>query len=103
MRFDGISSVPDGQPLDRTGQAGSSSRKGGAEQAKAASDEMQLSAGRSTVEDLKAGLTHLPAVRQDRVEALQKALQDGSFHVTDQQLADAIMGDFFAPGTAAKK
>ena len=99
MRFGGVSSTPDAQPLDRTGRAGPSSRKGGGGRVKGASDEAQLSAGRSRVEDLKAGLADLPAVRQDRVEALQKAVQDGSFQVTNQQLADAILGDFFGSGT----
>lgn len=99
MKFDGVSSTPDAQPIDRTSQAGPLSRKAGVGRAKAAGDEAQLSAGRSRVEDLKAGLTGLPTVRQDRVEALQKAVQNGTFNVSNQQLADAILGDFFGSGT----
>jgi flagellar biosynthesis anti-sigma factor FlgM len=98
MRFDGISSV-DGQLLDRTGPSRSSSAQGDSGQAKVVTDQTQLSASQSRVQGLKAQLTRLPDVRQDRVAALQQAVANGSFHASDQQLADAILGDFFGPVT----
>jgi flagellar biosynthesis anti-sigma factor FlgM len=103
MRFDGIGPVPDGQSLDRTGPSGSSSAKGGASQAKAVADQTQLSSSQSRVQDLKAELTGLPDVRQERVAALQQAIGNGSFHPSDQQLADAILGDFFGPVTTGNQ
>jgi len=103
MRFDGISPVPDGQSLDRTGRSGSSSAKGGAGQAKALTDQTQLSASQSRVQDLRAELARLPDVRQDRVSALQKAIRNGSFHASDLQLANAMLGDLFAPVTTRNR
>ena len=103
MRFDGIGSISDGQSLDRTGPSSSSSAKGGAGQAKGVTDQAQLSASQSRVQDLKAQLTGLPDVRQDRVAALQQGVANGSFHASDQQLADAILADFFGPVTTGKR
>jgi flagellar biosynthesis anti-sigma factor FlgM len=100
MRFDGISPVPNGQSLDRTRPSDSSSANGAAGQAKAVTDQTQLSASQSRVQDLKGELTGLPDVRQDRVAALQQAITNGSFRASDQQLADAILADFFGPTTA---
>jgi flagellar biosynthesis anti-sigma factor FlgM len=103
MRFDGISPVPDGQSLDRTSPSASSSAKAGAGQSQGATDHTQLSASQSRVQDLMAELTSLPDVRQDRVTALQQAIGNGSFHASDQQLADAILGDFFGPVTTRNR
>jgi flagellar biosynthesis anti-sigma factor FlgM len=99
MRFDGIAPVPDGQSLDRMGPSGSSSAKGGASRAKEVADQTQLQSSQGRVQDLKAELTRLPDVRQERVAALRQAIGNGSFHPSDQQLADAILGDFFGPVT----
>ena len=99
MRFDGIGQVPDGQSPERTDPSGSSSHKGGESRTKAITDQTQLSASQSRVQDLKAELTRLPDVRQERVAALRQAIGNGSFHPSDQQLADAILGDFFGPVT----
>jgi len=103
MRFDGIGQVPDVQSPERTDPSGSSSHKGGESRTKAITDQTQLSASQSRVQDLKAQLTGLADVRQERVAALQKAVADGSFHVTDQQVADAILGHFFGPVAAGKQ
>jgi flagellar biosynthesis anti-sigma factor FlgM len=102
MRFDGIGPVPDGQSLDRTSPSASSSAKG-AGKAKAVTDQTQLSASQSRVQDLKNQLTSLPDVRQDRVAELQKAIGNGTFHASDEQLADAILGDFFGPVTTGNR
>jgi flagellar biosynthesis anti-sigma factor FlgM len=103
MIFDRINSVPDGQSINRTGPTESSSAQGGPGQAKAVNDQAQLSASQSRVQDLQAQLTRLPDVRQDRVTALQKALGNGSFNVSDEQLADAMLGDFFGPVTSGNQ
>ena len=103
MRFDEISPVPDGQSLDRTGPSASSSTKVGAGQSKGVTDQTQLSASQSGVQDLKAELTSLPDVRQDRVTALQKAIASGSFQPSDQQIAEAVLGDFFGPVTTGNR
>jgi flagellar biosynthesis anti-sigma factor FlgM len=103
MRFDGISPVPDGQSLDRTSPSASSSAKAGAGQSQGVTDHTQLSASQSRVQGLMAELTRLPDVRQDRVVELQQAIGNGSFHASDQQVADAILGDFFGPVTTGNE
>jgi flagellar biosynthesis anti-sigma factor FlgM len=79
------------------GPSGSSSAKGGASQAKEVADQTQLQSSQGRVQELKVELTRLPDVRQERVAALRQAIGNGSFHPSDQQLADAILGDFFGP------
>jgi len=61
----------------------------------AANSEVSLSD--TNVAALKAQLANLPGVRQDRVEALQQAIQNGSYQVDSRQLADAIQSDLFGP------
>jgi flagellar biosynthesis anti-sigma factor FlgM len=39
---------------------------------------------------LQAQLEQAPEIRQDRVAALQKAMQDGTYQVSNQDLANAI-------------
>ena len=58
-----------------------------------AGDQVKLSADHQIVERLKAELNQLPEVRQDRVVQLRQALQSGSYKVTDEQIADAILSD----------
>ena len=47
------------------------------------------------IEELQAVLARVPEIREERVQALRKALMAGSFNVSDEQIADAMISDFF--------
>ena len=55
----------------------------------------KLSASPEKIEELKAALARVPEIREERVQALRKALKAGAFDVSDEQIADAMMSDFF--------
>jgi negative regulator of flagellin synthesis FlgM len=59
-------------------------------------DQAQLSIDSNTIQQLQARLSQVPDVRQDRVNALRQAVNNGSYQVSDQQLSDAIASDMFA-------
>lgn len=65
-----------------------------------AAGNSEVSLSETNVQALKAQLTSLPSVRQDRVEALQQAIHNGSYQVDSRQLADAIQADLFGPSNA---
>jgi len=58
-------------------------------------DLAQFSVGGEKVQQLKADLTAVPDVRQDRVAALQKAIASGSYNVSGQQIAQAMSSDLY--------
>jgi len=45
------------------------------------------------VQELKTQLANLPDVRQERVQELRKAVQDGTYEVSTDKIADAMLAD----------
>jgi flagellar biosynthesis anti-sigma factor FlgM len=62
-------------------------------------DRAQLSVDSGRIEQLKAALSRMPEVRRERVDALRQAIGNGSYQVTDQQLADAIHSELQTGGS----
>ena len=60
-------------------------------------DRAQLSAGSGRVQQLMASVVQEPEVRHERVNALRTAISSGRYHVSDEQLSDAI-GSALLPG-----
>lgn len=58
-----------------------------------ADDVAQLSTGSDAVQKLKAQLEQVSDVRQARVESLRQAIQDGSFKVSPERIAQAMLAD----------
>jgi flagellar biosynthesis anti-sigma factor FlgM len=56
-------------------------------------DEVQFSVDGEKVQQLKAGLDGLPDLRQDRVVALQQAIEEGSYNVSPRQIAQAMSSE----------
>jgi len=90
MRADAQLPLPENLQPNKVQGSGSSTNQNRPGPVKANQDKAQLSVDSKTVEHLKAVLSQVPEVRQDRVEALRQAVGNGSHHVTDQQLTDAI-------------
>ena len=102
MKLDGINSVPETQPTERQGPNNLSVRKGASEETAAVQDQTQLSVSKDRVDQLKAGLAQLPDIRSEQVQALQAAIRDGSYHVTDQRIAQALASDLLGLGSSEK-
>jgi flagellar biosynthesis anti-sigma factor FlgM len=56
-------------------------------------DEAQFSVDGEKVQQLKADLSGLPDLRQDRVVALKQAIEEGTYNVSDQQIAQAMSSE----------
>ncbi|MCZ6515715.1 MAG: flagellar biosynthesis anti-sigma factor FlgM [Acidobacteria bacterium] len=55
----------------------------------------KFSASREKIEELTAALARVPEIREERVQALRKALKAGAFNVSDEEIADAMISDLF--------
>ena len=75
-----VSSSPSGQ-TERTQTEGTAQ----------APDLTRLSVDRERIEKLSSSLTQLPDIRQDRVDAIQKALFNGTFSVSNEQIAESVL------------
>ncbi len=102
MRIDATNTLPGSQQPDRPGSSTSTSKPGQASQTVLGSDTASLSSAGEKVASLKAELQNTPEVRRDRVQALQKAVQQGSYQVTDQQIARAILSDPLGPSPSTR-
>ena len=56
-------------------------------------DEARLSVDGKKTQHLESEIVKLPDVRTARVEALRRAVQDGSYQVSDEQIADSMISE----------
>jgi flagellar biosynthesis anti-sigma factor FlgM len=59
----------------------------------AGDDKAELSTDGARVNSLTAQLNQLPEVRSEKITELQKAIRQGTYDVTPEQTADAIIAD----------
>ena len=96
MRVDAPVSLPENVQPDKVTRSGSPAQQSSAVAVNSRQDQAQLSVDGQTLQQLKANLSQVPEVRQERVEALRQAVSSGSYQVSDQQLSDAIGSDLLA-------
>lgn len=56
-----------------------------------AEDSAELSRDQAGVQALSTAVTGLPEIRQERVSTLAQKIQEGSYAVTPEQTAEAVM------------
>jgi negative regulator of flagellin synthesis FlgM len=93
MKIDAPLGFPEQVGPQRLGTTGSSPSQNQAERMGLSPDEVQFSVDGETVQQLKAGLSGLPDLRQDRVVAVQQAIAEGSYNVSPQQIAQAMSSE----------
>lgn len=57
------------------------------------SDVAQLSTGSDAIERLKAQLSSVPEVRQPQLDAIKSALAGGTFQISPDRIADALLDE----------
>lgn len=57
-------------------------------------DQASLSPDATQLSNLSMALSNVPDVRQERVQAVSGAIQNGSYSVSNQQIAGAMLRDF---------
>ena len=92
MRIDGALPLPENLQTQKVANSGSAPQ-GSPASIGSSQDQAQLSLDNNTIQQLKANLSQVPEVRQDRVDALSRAVSNGTYQVSDQQLSDAIGSD----------
>ncbi|MGH9350777.1 MAG: flagellar biosynthesis anti-sigma factor FlgM [Terriglobia bacterium] len=55
----------------------------------------EVSLSQTGVQALKAQLANVPSIRQERVQALQKSVENGTYKPSNQEIASAIHADLF--------
>lgn len=60
----------------------------------------EVSLSETSVTGLKAQIANVPSVRQEKVQALQQAIHNGTYQVSGKQLANAIHSDLFGGGNS---
>ncbi len=64
-------------------------------------DTAQLSADQVRVQALSAQVNALPEIRQEKVAALGRAIRDGTYQVSPEQTAEAMLAEFSPQSLAA--
>ena len=93
MKVDAPLAFPEGVGLQRVGATGTAPSQNQGESVGLSPDEVQLSVDGEKIQQLKADLTGLPDLRQDRVTALKQVIDQGSYNVSGQQIAQAMSSD----------
>lgn len=100
LRIDPDQMLPGTQATatEGVGSAGSSAApktSSGASQIQ--SDHADLSSDGVTYTKLSSSLASVPEIRQERVAPLRQALQNGSYQVSNQQIAKSLQQDYLSP------
>ena len=90
MRVDAPISFPENVQPSKVANSGSPTQQNRSAPIDSNRDQAQLSIDGGTIQSLKATVAQVPEVRQARVDALRQAIGTGSYHVSDQQLSDAM-------------
>lgn len=102
MRVSDSLSVPENQDVrSKTGSANAAKTSDQSSVGRS-EDATNLSSNLQMVQQLKVQLANLPDVRQDKVEALQKAVQSGTYEVDAGKIADAMLTDLAGPHSGSK-
>ncbi|HEY1271077.1 MAG TPA: flagellar biosynthesis anti-sigma factor FlgM [Terriglobales bacterium] len=91
------SELPESKGPDRAGGAGSAAVRSG----DVRPDQANLTGG-AKVAELRNLAQQLPEVRQRRVEALARALRDGQYEVSSEQVADALLSEILAKSSVLR-
>jgi flagellar biosynthesis anti-sigma factor FlgM len=93
MKIDASLGLPENVGPQRVEITGPSPSQNQGERVGLTPDEVQFSVDGDKVQQLKTDLAGLPDLRQERVVALRQAIEEGSYKVSDPQIAQAMSSD----------
>jgi negative regulator of flagellin synthesis FlgM len=93
MKIDTSLAFPEQGGPQRVGTTGPSQSQNEGGRVSLSPDQVQFSVDGETVQQLKTDLAGLPDLRQDRVAALKEAIEEGSYNVSGQQIAQAMSSE----------
>lgn len=93
MRIDLTGKSPESQQTERASQTRSRMSSGARERSEIGEDKACLSLDQSRVRELEKQVKDFPEVRSEKVKALARSVQDGTYDVTPQQTAEAMLSE----------
>jgi flagellar biosynthesis anti-sigma factor FlgM len=100
MRIDLNARTPEPPDARRAAKSGSQAASGTSGGETQAGDKADLSLDQERVRTLAAEVNRLPEIRQEKVVALTRAIQEGSYEVTPEQTAEAIVSEMLSRSAA---
>lgn len=94
MKIDSFSLSSLNSQLSRTEHTDSTSA-GTSFRKRDAQDEARLALDHVRIRALESEVTKLPEIRLERVQELREKIQSGAYHVSNEQIADAIVSELF--------
>jgi len=97
----------EGQPIERVGSTGASQQSASTQATRTAAgqeagDQTHLSSDALQLSTLSSTLANLPDIRQSRVTQVTQAIQNGSYSVSNDQIAQSMLGDFRMSGSPSQ-
>lgn len=93
MKIDGYAWLPESSLPKQAGAADHSAATNRTEGSVSTQNDPSLSVHLETKGLVESQITQIPDVRQARVAALQSAVQEGRYQVSDEQIAGAMLRD----------
>ena len=93
MKIDTPIGFPEHVGPQRVGTTASSPSQNQGERVGFSPDEVKFSVDGEKVQQLKTDLAGVPDMRQERIAPLRQAIQNGSYKVSDQQIAQAMSSE----------
>lgn len=92
MRIDLNAIIPEGPDPGQSAKSGSRvASSASSSEGLAGADTARLSKDQGRVQALASQVSQLPEIRQDKVAALQRAIEEGNYRVTPGQAAEALI------------
>lgn len=101
MRIDSNQGITPGQSTDSVRTAGQQSLSQIAPDAQQTADQQDranFSSDAQQLSTLSTALANVPSVRQNRVDALRQAVQNGTYNPSNQDIAQSVLRDFATAG-----
>ncbi len=92
MRIDAYNQVNQLYGVSKTRKAG----KAGYAESTSTTDQVSFSSMGKDMQIAKAALANVPDVRQDKVDALKTAIQNGTYHVSNESFAEKLLSAYAA-------
>jgi len=84
---------PEAQDVAQSAQTAARAGAAAGSGTSVAEDKAQLSSDQARVQSLAAQVNNAPEIRQEKVEALRRVIREGSYQVTPEQTAEAMLSD----------
>ncbi|HUK23294.1 MAG TPA: flagellar biosynthesis anti-sigma factor FlgM [Terriglobales bacterium] len=84
---------PEAQDVGQAAQTAARASAAAGSGTSVAEDKAQLSSDQARVQSLAAQVNNAPEIRQEKVEALRRVIREGSYQVTPEQTAEAMLSD----------